>query len=165
MEKRKIKSFKVEKVNELTGYLNDNKGIAMFLNNGITANEINDIRKKVRLSGIKTLVAKNSLWKIALNNKVSSSDSSLSIKGKTITFIAQNAIDAVGAHELLTPKEKKLITPVLIADKNGIINDKQKVSQIAKMKNIEGMAVNLVMTIKMPTIKLVKILDIIQQQK
>jgi large subunit ribosomal protein L10 len=166
MNQRSIKNHKLEAVDVFCNYFNNNKGIAIFENKGIQVSEINEVRKKARQHNIKIEVAKNSLIEIAFKKTIHTElVKNLHLKGTLMALIADNAIDAVGFTQSLSKTEKKLLSPILIADKMGIISDTRQVANLAKMKNLQGLTASFVMALKMPTIRLVKILDIIKEQK
>lgn len=165
MERRLIKEDKIEKVNNLNDYFIENKGIALFSNSGIMANEINVIRKNVKKDGIKTLITKNTFFDIAIKNSLKNINCEYKLKGNLIAFIADTAIDAVGFFSNLKSSEKKLLSPVLLVDKGGIINNEKKIINIAKMKNKQGLLANLVVSLKIPMIQIIKILEIAKDKK
>lgn len=165
MNTRPIKQDKLETVDNLQSILNENKGIALFENHGIMSNEINEIRQKVRKEGVEVLITKNTLLSMALKNIINKDQYDYKIKGKIVAFLADNAIEAAGSSLLFSKIEKKLLTPVLIADKNGIIEGSKKINNIAKMRNQQGMIGCFIMVLKAPAIKLVKILEIIKKNE
>ena len=165
MNKRLIKANKIDEVTHLKQYFINNMGIALFANNGINANEINDVRKKARKAGIQTFISKNTLWKIAFQESIKNFDSNFNLSGKLVAFISENAMNSVGFAEELSKSEKKLLIPMIMADKNGIIIDKGQIQKIAKAKNMKGLMAFLLITMRSPTIKLVKILTLIKDKQ
>lgn len=161
MEHRIIKQDKKNKVANLEKIFMDNKGLALFENKGINANEINIVRKKAKKYNIQAIIEKNTLWQIALKNVVPNCE----LKGEIVAFIGDNAMDAIGFSQELDRNEAKFLIPKAMIDKNGGIFDLKKIQSISKMKNKQGLMGALVMTLKFPAIKLVKILDIIQKTK
>jgi len=156
MSHRIIKEQKKEKVNNLSNFFQEKKGVALFENKGINSNEINLIRKKARMEKIQIVIEKNTLWKIALKNIIQQPE----IKGKTVAFIADNAMDALGFSQQFTKEESKLLIPVAMIDENGGIFDKKKVENFSKLRNKQELLASLLITMKMPVIKLIKVLDL-----
>jgi ribosomal protein L10 len=163
MEQRKIKQNKIENVKSLEKYMEENQGIAFFENKGINANEINDIRRKAKENKVQIIVSKNTFWKIALKKFIKNTED-FNLKGKTIAFVAENAINAVGFNEFLSKSEQKFLIPKAIMDKSGLISDEKKVLNISKTKNLQGMIVSLIFTAQFPLFKLIKILNILKDR-
>ena len=61
---------KVKKVEELTEYLKQAQAVYVFEITGVSANDMNDLRKKVKTASSKMLlkVSKNTLFRVALKN-------------------------------------------------------------------------------------------------
>lgn len=159
---RKIKNHKVAIVNEFSEKISLGKGMAVLQNNGMLLSEMNEFRKKARMNGIEVKVVKNSLFKIGLEQV---EDTIEKLKGNIVVLIADTAIDALGFCSEFSKEEKKLLEPIMIVDKKGAINDKNKVKSLVQARSFQGLITSLIMVLKTPSIKLVKILDLAKDQR
>jgi ribosomal protein L10 len=163
MENIRINEQKVKIVAELQKYIEAQKGIAFFLGNKISSNEMNSVRKQARKQNIKIEVAKNSLWKIALGNNLKVLPESLPLKQNTIAFIADSALDAIGFVQSLKKDERLLFSSIMIIDKGGFITEAPRLANLAKLKSKQGAVSSLIMSFKYPMLKLVKALSLIKK--
>lgn len=162
MKFRQIKQEKIDAVTGIENVLNTGKGLVIFENKGINGYEINELRNKLRKDNIKIVIIKNKLISIALKNVVK--DFNLDIKNNTVVFIADNAIDALGSVKSFDSNESKLLFPMIMVDQKAYINNEQKIKSLSKIKNQQELYASLVMVLKLPIIKLVKLLDIISNR-
>lgn len=164
MQNMRVNKEKELKVQELEKIFETNKGLGFFNSKGLLSNEINAIRKKARAHDIKIVVEKNSLWKIAITNKVKNCGE-INLKNNVIGFVASDSIKALGFYNFLTSAEKRLLSPLMIIDKGGILDNPTQITNISKLKSKEEAVAKLILTCKFPLIKLVKILNLIQEKK
>lgn len=138
---------------------------AVFLTNliGVSSNDSNAIRKKVRDANGKVFITRNTLFKLAA--KGTAAESLLSdLKGTNAVAIALD--DAPGVAKALydAGKENELVTL-----KQGILDgkelDSKEIEALAKLPSKEVMLATLLATFQAPVSSFVRVIDAIKRQK
>jgi len=161
----KLNQKKVLKVQNLEEFLNQNKGVALYETKGLLANEINEIRKMARENEIKIVISKNSFWKIAFSKGLNIEKESLPISGNILALVSDDVVKSLSFYNKLNKNYKKLLSPILAIDKGGFIIKPNIIKDMINAQSKVGVVGGLIMTLKAPAIKLIKLLTIVSEKQ
>ena len=153
------------KVQNLEEFLGQDKGIALYATKGLLANEINEIRKMARENQIKIVISKNSFWKIAFSKGLNIEKEILPISGNTLALVSDDVVKSLSFYSKLSKDYKKLLSPMLAIDRGGFIVKPNIIKDMINAKSKTGVVGGLIMTLKAPAIKLIKLLTIASEKQ
>ena len=163
----------IDTLNILKEKLAGAKSVIFAEYHGLTSNQVNDLRSKIKESGAEMSVAKNTLIKVALNeeNPVMKSSKELSakideeLKGPIATIFSYS--DAIASIKVLAQFAQNLVAQGrevgLPKIKAGIIDGEfasaEKIGILSSLPSREELLAKLVGTLKSPLSGLVNVLN------
>lgn len=140
----------VETVSKLREKLTGAKSVVFAEYHGLSANQVNELRNKIKESGGEMSVAKNSLVKIALKEeKLGSAEVDASLEGPVATFISYE--DAIAPIKVLAEFSKKINLPKMKAGiVDGVFTSFEKLQILSQLPSREQLLARVVGGMKAP---------------
>lgn len=147
-----------DKLNTLKDELSKAKSVIFAEYHGLDANKVNQLRSRIKESGAEFTVAKNTLLKIALDEKKSPKEAGDQLEGPVATIFAYE--DAVAPIKALADFAKEFELPTV---KGGIIDGEfasaEKINVLSNLPAREELLARLVGTLNSPLSGLVNTLS------
>jgi len=141
---------KLEKVAELKEKISQAKSVVFAEYHGLNANQVNDLRAKVREAGGEMSVAKNTLVKIALQeNNASSKEIEEGLEGPVATFFGFE--DPIAPIKALAEFAKKIELPKMkVGLVDGVVATAEKLAILSQLPSKEELLARVVGGMKSP---------------
>lgn len=149
---------KVEKVKKLKEKIAESKSIIFAEYHGLDANQVNELRSKIKETGAEMTVAKNTLMKIALEEeKAGSKEVNEQLEGPVATFFGYE--DAISPIKALAEFAKKFELPTIkIGIIDGEVTSVTKIDILSKLPSKEELLARLVGGLNAPLSGFVNVL-------
>jgi ribosomal protein L10 len=165
MNSRKVNKNKISMASNLENIISNGKNCVLVCNNiDASSIEMDKIRSQVRPFG-KMLICKNTLAKRVFNSLDFKVDLNC-LKNKSVLILSDNILSSIGGFNNIHKDLKKTLTPMAAFDLNGEIeiNDNQ-MKKLSKFPSKEMLIANLSMMMKMPLMRMAKLLSVLSENK
>ena len=155
---------KISSMSRFTELCSSSKLVLVLLDNGLTPNDMSDIKKKyfANISSLNVFSAKNSIAKITLSSSMfSSATNSFELRGRNF-FIFSEKDDLISVCKLsseICSSYKEKISFCCLFDKNEMYSDSY-VKEISTLTDIKTSRANLVKLTAMPYVNIIKLLNL-----
>ncbi len=148
-----------EIVADLRNKVAKSKSIIFTYYHGLTANNLNDLRSKLKAAGAETSIAKNTLLKIALKEEKQLMDEiEKGLKGPTATIFSYD--DPVASIKALVEFAKKLELPkIKFALVEGRFMDEKEVAVLSTLPSKDVLISQIVRSMKSPLSSLINVMS------
>lgn len=149
-------TIKTEKVNKLKEKIAASKSLIFAEYHGLDVNQINDLRVVIKEAGGEMTVAKNTLMKVALEDK--SDEINETLKGPIATIFSYE--DAIAPIKAIADFAKKFNLPTIKAGiVNGEFQDATKIKILSELPSKDELIARLVGGLKSPLTGIANVLS------
>jgi len=154
----------IQTVQNLKEKISKAKSVIFTEYHGLSANQINELRSKIRESGAEVKVAKNSLIKIALEEeKVKETVFEGSLNGPTAVIFSYE--DVLAPIKIIADFAKKIELPKIKAGIiEGIFTSAEKIEELSRLPSKDELLAKTVIGLKSPITGFVNIMGGVQRK-